>query len=72
MVIILLILALILAGLYAIHHVLVLILLAAGLYLIFHGVHSRRNYRRNSHRSFLSRVWVSAPGPFGFRIGRRL
>jgi predicted PurR-regulated permease PerM len=71
-IIILLILAIALGILYALHHVLILIVLAGILYLAFHGAHSRRHWNRNGHRSFLSRVWVSIPGPFHTRIGRRM
>lgn len=72
MIIIVLLVAIALAILYAIHHVLILIVLAGILYLVFHGHHSRNHWNRNGHRSFLSRVWVSIPGPFHTRIGRRM
>lgn len=41
-------------------------------YLVAHFMFSAHHYRRNAHRSFMSRVWVSIPGPFHTRISRRL
>lgn len=49
-----------------------LIIAIIGAYLVVHFLFSAHHYRRNSHRSWLSRVWVSVPGPFHTRISRRL
>jgi hypothetical protein len=43
-----------------------LIVIIAALYLLHHGRHYRRNRRRG-----LS-VWVSARGPFGTRVSKRI
>jgi hypothetical protein len=70
--IVLFIVVLMLLAAYLVLHYLLFIILAVVAYLLFHIGHSRRHYRNNSHRSFLSRVWVSIPGPFHTRIGRRM
>jgi hypothetical protein len=55
------------------HHIGTIVILGlALLYALTHLGHSARKYRANRHRSFWSRIWVSIPGPFGTRIGRRM
>lgn len=49
----------------------VIVLLLIG-YVCLHAHHARRKWRHYRHRSFLSRCWLSVPGPFGTRISRRL
>jgi hypothetical protein len=70
--ILLFVLALMFLAFYLVAHYLIYVVLGVTFYLLFHIGHSRRHYRNNSHRSFLSRVWVSIPGPFHTRIGRRM
>lgn len=59
----------------------VIIGILAGLYLAFHGGHAHANYRHGRARGHrgVNLYWSSArgpymtiPGPFGTRIGRRL
>lgn len=49
------------------------LLILLGIYVVIHLMFSGRHYRRSTqHRSFLHRCWISVPGPFHTRIGRRL
>jgi len=42
-------------------------------YLVIHVLFAGHRYRTSRHhRSWLHRVWISVPGPFHTRIGRRL
>jgi hypothetical protein len=50
------------------HIVIILVLI----YLAFHVGHSHSLWRQNRKRGFLRRCWISVPGPFHTRIGRRL
>lgn len=43
------------------------------IYPVVHFLFSAHHYRRSTrHRSFLHRCYLSIPGPFHTRIGRRL
>jgi hypothetical protein len=49
------------------------ILIIIGLvYLAFHAGHSHAKYRHYRRYPWYRRIWVSVPGPFGTRIGKRV
>jgi hypothetical protein len=49
-----------------------IIIIIVLLYGIFHGFHARGKWDRHRHYPWYRRIWVSIPGPFHTRIGRRL
>lgn len=49
-----------------------LIILIAVLYALIHAWHARKRWKRARHYPWWRRIWVSAPGPFGTRISKRL
>lgn len=53
------------------HGIIILILIGA-VYLAFHAGHAHAKYRHYRHYPFYKRIWVSIPGPFGTRIGKRV
>lgn len=51
-------------------HTLVIVIVC---YLIVHFAFSGHRYRNSRHhRSWLHRVYISAPGPWGWRLSHRL
>lgn len=53
-------------------HVIAVIIVIGILYVVFHGFHTRRKWRHYKRLPWHRRIWISVPGPFGTRIGRRV
>jgi hypothetical protein len=42
------------------------------IYFAIHLVFGGHHYRRNRHRPWYQRIYISIAGPFGWRLGHRL
>src|SRR5208282_1930403 len=51
---------------------LIILVIVALIYGAFHGAHSHRKWNHYRHYPWYRRIWVTIPGPFGTRIGRRI
>jgi hypothetical protein len=49
-----------------------LLIIAAIVYFAFHLGHSHAKYRHYRRYPWYKRIWVSLPGPFNTRIGKRI
>jgi hypothetical protein len=49
-----------------------ILLAVAVIYVAFHIGHSHSKWTYHRRQPFYKRIWLSVPGPFGTRIGKRV